>query len=425
MLPTLPTVCAAVAAIALLAACSGGDGTTTTPRDTSVTIPSTSTSSTTSSTTSTTTSDTTTPDTTPSSSTTTAAPTSPPPLAEIAIGLEPIARFEVPTAHRAHPDGSGWVTEKAGTVRSLETGALALDIRGEVRDRGEQGMLGLAFSPDGSLLYVSYSDDHDDGAGVIDEYRFRDGAADTSTRREIIRVAQPYSNHNGGDIHFGPDGYLWFGLGDGGSSGDPHENGQDTSTLLGSLLRIDPSRPGDGRAYGIPPDNPFVDGGGRPEIWLYGVRNPWRYTFDPVNDDLWIADVGQNAWEEIDLLPGADGRGRGANLGWNQLEGTHVFDGPPPPGDVLPVFEYSHDEGCSVTGGPVYRGDAVPGLDGAYLFGDFCRSSVRAIRVDGTETVDARTFPVDAGPVISFGVEPSGEVLVLSQEGTVYRIVPG
>ena len=193
----------------------------------------------------------------------------------------------------------------------------------------------------------------------------------------------------------------------------------------GSILRIDPSRPSDGRAYGIPDDNPFADGGGRPEIWLYGVRNPWRFTFDPATGDLWIADVGQNEWEEVDVLRAAAGRGRGANLGWNQLEGTHTYDGPAPEGAVPPVYEYSHDDGCSITGGPVYRGSQIPELDGAYLFGDFCRPTVRAIRVDGTDTTEARTFDVDAGPVISFGVEASGEVLVLSQEGTVSRIVHG
>ncbi len=349
----------------------------------------------------------------------------PVPLDQVDLALEPAGTFEVPTVFRAHPDGSGWIGEKAGRVRSFDTGDLVLDISDHVRDNGEQGFLGMAFDPDGSHLYISYSDADDDGAGVVDEYAFDGGPVDTSTRREIIRVAQPFANHNGGDIHFGPDGYLWFGLGDGGSGGDPRENAQDTATLLGSILRIDPSQPSDGRAYGIPDDNPFAGGGGRPEIWLYGVRNPWRYTFDPATGDLWIADVGQNEWEEVDVLRADAGRGRGANLGWNQLEGTHTYDGPAPDGDVLPVYEYSHEDGCSITGGPVYRGAQIPELDGAYLFGDFCRPTVRAIRVDDTDTVEARTFDVDAGPVISFGVEASGEVLVLSQEGTVYRIVRG
>lgn len=367
-----------------------------------------------------------------SSSTTTAVTTTstrpdpaegPRPLAEVSVALEPVADFVVPTAFRVHPDGSGWVAEKAGRVRSFATGAVALDIRSSVRDRGEQGFLGIAFAPDGEHLYVSYNDRADDGASVIAEYRFREGVAVPGSRREVLRVAQPYSNHNGGDVHFGPDGYLWFGLGDGGDAGDPHEHAQDPDTLLGSVLRIDPDRPSDGRAYGIPPDNPFADGGGRPEIWLYGVRNPWRYTFDPANTDLWIGDVGQDAWEEIDLLPSADGRGRGANLGWNQLEGTHVYDGPAPAGSVLPVFEYPHDEGCSITGGVVYRGSRLPELSGAYLFADLCRTTLRAIRVEDGVTTESRVFPVDAGSIISFGVDPDGEVLLLTQEGTVHALV--
>ncbi len=363
-----------------------------------------------------------------SSSTTTPPGTTPPAgrLADLDLAVARVGSAEVPTAYRVHASGA-YVAEQAGRVRNLASGAVALDIRDRVRSGGEQGLLGLAFDGSGTRMYVHYSDDADGGAGVVDEYAFAGGRADPGSRRELLRVAQPFANHNGGDIHVGPDGMLWIALGDGGSAGDPRENGQDPGTLLGSILRIDPANPSGGRAYGIPAGNPFAPGspgagGGAPEVWLYGVRNPWRISFDPANGDLWVADVGQNAWEEITVLPAASGRGRGANLGWNQLEGTHAYDGPAPAGAVGPVFEYPHDEGCSITGGFVYRGDAIPGLRGAYVFGDLCRASIRAIR-PGPGGVDAATWDVGIGAPISFGVEASGELVVLTQGGGVLRVV--
>ncbi|MDE0803939.1 MAG: PQQ-dependent sugar dehydrogenase [Acidimicrobiales bacterium] len=345
------------------------------------------------------------------------------PLDEFDLAVREVGTFDVPTAYRVHPDGTAYVSEKSGRILAFDAGDVALDIRSSVTDDGEQGFLGFAFDRTGERLYVSYSDTT--GDTQISEYAFAEGRADPSSARSLLQVGQPFRNHNGGDVHLGPDGFLYIALGDGGSSGDPEENGQDTSTLLGSVLRIDPTAPADGKAYGIPADNPFADGGGAPEIYLYGVRNPWRMAFDSVTDDLWIADVGQNTWEEVTVLPAASGAGLGANLGWDEVEGTHRFEGPAPQGATPPVFEYDHDEGCSITGGFVYRGSAIPALDGAYLFADLCRSTIRALRADGDRLVEERTFDVDAGTPISFGVDPSGEIVVLSQSGAVYRIDAG
>ncbi|WP_436794927.1 PQQ-dependent sugar dehydrogenase [Actinospongicola halichondriae] len=342
-------------------------------------------------------------------------------LADIDLTVRSVGSFDVPISYRTHPDGTAFIAEKAGRILDAESGDVALDITDLVTDDGEQGFLGFAFSADGGDVYVSYSDS--DGDTMIAEYAFADGTADLDSVRTLLQVTQPFSNHNGGDVHLGPDGMLYIALGDGGSRGDPEGNAQDTSTLLGSILRIDPSAPADGKAYGIPDDNPFADGGGAPEIYLFGVRNPWRIAFDSETDDLWVADVGQNTWEEITVLPAADGAGLGANLGWNALEGTHAFEGSAPDDSTLPVFEYSHDDGgCSITGGFVYRGSAIPDLQGAYLFADLCRSTVRALRAGGGELVEEHTFDVDVGTPISFGVDSDGELLVLSQTGDVYRI---
>ena len=345
------------------------------------------------------------------------------PLGDIEISVRSIATFEVPTAYRVHPDGMPYISEKAGRILDATSGEVALDVTDLVSDDGEQGFLGFAFGDGGTVLYVSYSDRS--GDTMIAEYAFTAGVADPESARTILQLAQPFSNHNGGDIHVGPDGMLYIALGDGGSSGDPQENGQDPTTLLGSILRIDPTAATEEQPYGIPADNPFVDGGGAPEVYLYGVRNPWRIAFDPATDDLWVADVGQNMWEEVTVLPGADGSGLGANLGWDNVEGTHEFEGAAPDGAIPPVFEYSHDEGCSITGGFVYRGKAIPELEGAYLFADLCRSTLRALRAEDGELVEERTFDVDVGTPISFGVDPAGEIVVLSQTGDVFLIEAG
>jgi glucose/arabinose dehydrogenase len=242
-----------------------------------------------------------------------------------------------------------------------------------------------------------------------------------ATRRTLLAVDQPAPNHNGGNVVFGPDGMLWFGLGDGGGSGDQYGNAQDVDTLLGSILRIDVG----GRAageYSIPADNPFAGGGGRPEIWLYGVRNPWRFSFDRATGDLWIGDVGQGVAEEVDVLRAPE-RGRGANLQWPLHEGFRPYSGDPPPGSVDPIHDYGRDDGsCSVTGGYVYRGQAVPALQGVYVFGDYCEGALRGL-FSTADGVESRGLGAHADNLASFGEDAGGELYVLSLDGTISRIV--
>ena len=349
------------------------------------------------------------------------------PLADIELSLTEVAAADGPStfAARAGTD-TVYIGEIEGRVRPLSGGDLGepvLDISDDVVAGGEQGLLGLAFSPDGDTLYVSYSL-APDGDTRVDAYAMAGDAVDVGSRRELLALEQPYENHNGGHLAIGPDGHLYIGLGDGGSGGDPEGNGQDPTTLLGSILRVDPEQPAVGAAYGIPEDNPFAGGeGGAPEVWLYGVRNPWRFSFDRETGDLWVADVGQNDFEEINLLPADDGGGRGANLGWNEMEGAHPFEGGTnPEGAVLPVFEYDRSGGCSVTGGVVYRGAAHPELTGAYLFTDYCNGQIRALRAADGGTVEERTFEAGGGDLVSFGEDAEGEVYVLSLEGPVYRV---
>ena len=358
----------------------------------------------------------------------TAAPV--PPLADVNVTLTEVTEADTPMALVARTGTDTlYVAEREGRVRPLTGGSLGepiLDISDEVVTSVEQGLLDIEFSADGATLYLHYSVAPDGDTRVI-SYPVSGDAVDTDGRRELLAVEQPFDNHNGGDIEIGPDGYLYVALGDGGGGGDPEGNGQDTQALLGKILRIDPAAT-TGDDYGIPADNPFADGAaGAPEVWVYGARNPWRIDFDDATGDLWVADVGQNAFEEIDLLPAADGAGRGANLGWNEMEGAHPFEGGSnPDGAVLPVFEYDRSEGgCSVTGGVVYRGSAIPGLVGAYLFTDYCDGRLRAIRAADGQTVDERTFDdVSGNSLVSFGTDGAGEVYVLSLDGAVYRLDP-
>jgi glucose/arabinose dehydrogenase len=350
------------------------------------------------------------------------------PLDSLSLALTPAFEAEAPIALTARPDSDVlYVAERAGTVRPVSgdtVGDPILDISDEVVTGGEQGLLDIEFADDGGTLYVSYSIAPTGDSRVV-AYTMDGDAVDTASRRELLAVEQPFANHNGGDIEIGPDGYLYFGLGDGGAAGDPYGNGQNTSVLLGKILRIDPTTPSGGKSYSIPPDNPFADGqGGAPEVWAYGVRNPWRFAFDPETDDLWIGDVGQNQFEEIDLLPAAEGGGKGVNLGWDQMEATHPFEGGTnPPGAVPPVYEYSHTDGCSVTGGVVYRGAAIPGLGGAFLFTDYCHGTIRALRASGGETTEEHTYAeTTADNLVSFGVDNDGEVYVVSLDGPVYRL---
>jgi glucose/arabinose dehydrogenase len=352
-------------------------------------------------------------------------------LASAKVKLTPIARVEAPTAFATRQgDRAFYITEQVGRVRAVRDGNLdaqpVLDLTDRVGSGGERGLLGLTFSADGSKLYVHYT--NKDGDTRVDEYAMSGNAADAGSRREILAVDQPQANHNGGQLSFGPDRMLYLGLGDGGGAGDQGSghaeggNGQSLDTLLGKILRIDPRASG-GREYTIPPDNPFANGGGLPEIWAYGLRNPWRFSWDGDTNDLWIADVGQNQWEEVDFVAG--GRAAGLNFGWNRLEGTHQFSGQAPANAVPPIYEYSHDGGgCSVSGGYVYRGAKIPDLRGAYVFSDYCDSALRAITQKGGELADQRDLGARSNQVAAFGQDQDGELYVLSQGDGLQRLDP-
>jgi glucose/arabinose dehydrogenase len=347
------------------------------------------------------------------------------PLTDVKLTLTTVAELEQPTALASRRgDDALYLAEKPGRVRVVRDGGVeetpVLDISGQVRNSGEQGFLGAAFSPDGSRLYVHYTDRAGDGRIV--EYTMEGDRADTGTRRELLFFDDPFANHNGGNLVFGPDGMLWIGMGDSGSAGDPNDNAQSLGTLFGKMLRIDP-RPSGGRPYTIPPDNPFVGrGGARPEIWAYGLRNPWRYSFDRSTGDLWIGDVGQGEWEEIDFVAaGSDG---GENFGWARLEGNHPFRGAAPAGAVGAVHEYRTDDGCAVTGGYVYRGTRIPGLAGAYLFADYCNGRVIGMRQRNGARVELDDLDLRARSLASFGEGPDGELYVCSLDGDVSRIDP-
>jgi glucose/arabinose dehydrogenase len=328
-------------------------------------------------------------------------------------------------------DGSGrlFVLEQAGIIRILQDGSLQaepfLDISKQVSCCGERGLLGLAFHPrfmENGQFFINYTDL--DGNTFISRFEVspdNPNQADIASEKRLIYIQQPYPNHNGGAVVFGPDGYLYLGLGDGGSGGDPHGNGQSTSTLLGKILRIDIDG---GAPYAIPLDNPFVNGGGLMEIWAYGLRNPWRFSFDRSTGDLYIGDVGQNTWEEIDFLPvGSPG---GANFGWNYKEGTHPYQGSPPAGLTLvaPIAEYNHDQGCSVTGGEVYRASILPEWQGVYLYGDYCSGKVWGlVRNPLGAWLNGLLF--ETGTTISsFGTDETGEIYLVDYKGSVYRLAP-
>ena len=348
-------------------------------------------------------------------------------LEALELRLTPFATLDAPVAMAQRPGHEPFfVGERNGRVMVVEGGQVGPVPLLEVATTtdGERGLLGLAFSPDGDRLYVSYTDLGGDSR--LDEFAMGEQAADidVGSRRNVLVVGQPYSNHNGGHVVFGPDGLLYYGLGDGGASGDPGDNAQDTTTLLGSVLRIDPRAQG-GSPYAIPTDNPFVDQDSRAEIFLYGVRNPWRFSFDRANADLWLADVGQNAIEEVNRLPA--GQAAGANLGWPALEGTRAYRGDPPPGAVPPVYEYTHDDGFSITGGFVYRGQDIPGLAGAYVFGDLGTARIWALASDADGAVTGRAdlgVGVEEGTLVSFFEDAGGELYVISIGGPIYRLEP-
>jgi len=330
-----------------------------------------------------------------------------------------------------------FVVEQPGRIMVVRDGVPLstpfLDIRSLVSFGGERGLLSVAFDPDyarGGRFYVYYTARSPSGAITVAEYRASPNAdvANPASRRQVLSIPHPRGNHNGGQLQFGPDGYLWIGTGDGGGTGDPDGAGQRLDTLLGKLLRIDPH--GSGLApYTIPVDNPFSgQSGRRGEIWAYGLRNPWRFSFDRQTGDLVIGDVGQNAWEEIDFAP-APGRGRGANYGWGCWEGRHAYtandDEPecrPAPSQIAPVHEYSHSRGCSVSGGYVVRDPTLPRLNGRYVYGDYCRNPLWSLRLQAPDAQDDRRLGLDVPGLTSFGEDSCGRVYAVSADGPVFRL---
>ncbi len=327
--------------------------------------------------------------------------------------------------------GQWFVVEQGGRIRLVEDGALRaapfLDIADRVSCCRERGLLSVAFPPDfatSGLFYIDYTDR--DGDTVVARYRLLEEAplrADPSSEQVLLTIEQPAENHNGGLLKFGPDGYLYVGTGDGGRAGDPWGNAQNPDTLLGKLLRLDVSGE---EGYAIPPDNPFVDVEGyRPEIWAWGLRNPWRFAFDRASGELYVADVGQNQYEEVNWQP-AGGPG-GQNYGWDVMEGGHCYEpaeGCERAGLVEPVAEYDHSLGCSVTGGYVYRGSQHPALQGVYVYGDFCSGRIWGLRREPSgEWVSA--LLLEAGVAISsFGEDAAGEIYVLGYgDGSLYRLI--
>jgi glucose/arabinose dehydrogenase len=342
-----------------------------------------------------------------------------------------VSGLDLPVDIQNAGDGSGrlFVVEKPGQIVIIQNGqelaAPFLDIRSEVGSQNtEQGLLGLAFHPHyatSGMFFVNYTDV--DGNTVIAAFHVSAGdpnRADPSSQVNLLHVHQPYPNHNGGGLAFGPDGYLYMGLGDGGSAGDPLRNGQSLDTELGKLLRINVDA---GEPYTIPPDNPFASSGGLPEIWAYGLRNPWRFSFDRLTGDLYIGDVGQDAWEEVDYVPA--GTPGGLNFGWSFYEANHTYHRPAPAGlnFTFPVAEYGHDFGCSISGGYVYRGKALPEWQGVYLYGDYCSGTVWGLIQTAPNTWQTQALFSTGARINTFGQDEAGELyLVDYNTGTLFRL---
>jgi len=340
-----------------------------------------------------------------------------------------VSGISAPTDIQNSGDGSGrlFLVQQNGIIRIYQNGALVstpfLDIRSKVTSGGERGLLGLAFPPGFATkqrFFVNYTDLN--GNTVIAQYRVSGSAnvADAASETALLRINQPFENHNGGQLRFGPDGFLYIGMGDGGSGGDPLGNGQNRNALLGKMLRIDvETTPG---TVVIPPSNPFVNTASvRPEIWAYGLRNPWRFSFDRETGDLWIADVGQNAWEEVNFQP-ASSKG-GENYGWNRMEGFHCYtNNCSMAGLTLPVVEYAHDPECSVTGGFMYRGNTWPGLRGTYLYADYCSGKIWGLERQGSGWSNRLLLSSGFG-ITTFGEDEAGELyLDNANNGAIYRV---
>jgi glucose/arabinose dehydrogenase len=321
-----------------------------------------------------------------------------------------------------------FVVEKTGTIRIIVDGKVGetpfLDISGKVSGGSEQGLLGLAFHPDfasNGRFFIDYTDRA--GDTHVTAYTVAPDATQVNagSGKDLLTIDQPYANHNGGFVGFGPDGLLYISTGDGGSGGDPHGNGQTTNELHGKILRIDVDH---AEPYAIPASNPFANGGGAKEVFAYGLRNPWRIAFD--GNDIYIADVGQNRWEEVDVIATSDA---GANLGWNVMEGERCFaqQGCDPGGMVKPVHVYSHDEGCSITGGYVYRGQAIPEIVGDYFFADYCSGKVWSFKLaDGNAgALTDWTEMLSTPQISSFGMDDAGEMYMTTLDGELYQIARG
>jgi hypothetical protein len=358
----------------------------------------------------------------------TRSPSTEPPNDTTAARLEVIVSGLQDPVHLSAPPGDTrlFVVEQRGTIRVVKNGQLLstpfLDVR-PIASGGERGLLSVAFHPayaTNGYFYVNYTDVNGDTR--VERYHANPASdvAEPQSAKLILAVDQPFSNHNGGHVLFGPDGMLYIGMGDGGSGGDPQGHGQNRGTLLGALLRIDVDG---GDPYRIPADNPYVNQPPfRGEIWAWGLRNPWRSAFDAVAGTIYVADVGQNQWEEVNVRPAAD---KGVNYGWNIMEGRHCYNASScnQSGLTLPVLEYNHSEGCSITGGFVYRGSKIPALQGHYFYADYCRGQVHSFKFASGAVSEPKAWDFgDIGSVPSFGEDANGELYVLSSNGTVYRL---
>jgi glucose/arabinose dehydrogenase len=364
---------------------------------------------------------------------------------KISVALHQVGSgFNNPVLVTNAGDGSGrlFVVEQAGYVRTLAGGPAStpfLDVHLRIKNGGEQGLLGLAFHPNfenNGKLYVNYTR-AGDGATVIDEYRVTtnpNNVDEAGTRRQLLTIAQPYDNHNGGGLAFGPDGYLYIGMGDGGSAGDPGDRAENVNSLLGKMLRIDVNGTSSGKQYRIPSTNPYVGKAGLDEIWSRGLRNPWRWSFDRVKGDLWIGDVGQGSWEEIDRSTKTSGGGRGLNYGWDTMEGRHCYEpssGCSSSGRTLPVAEFAHvvsgpgpdEDNCSITGGFVYRGNLYTRLRGGYFYSDYCSGRIWVLPSTVSSPATGRELLNTPYSITSFGESEGGELYVVAQNGTILQLV--
>jgi len=369
-----------------------------------------------------------TPTATPSATPTPTGPTAWPTIALTTV----ISGLASPVDMADPNDGSLFVLEQTGQVRIVRNGQLEatplLDVTDRVRCCGERGLLGIALPPDYAQKGYFYLNYTTDTLGKLQTRisRFHLSAdtniADPTSEQIVLVYDQPYGNHNGGGLAFGPDGFLYIGVGDGGSGGDPQNRAQNLGDILGKMLRIDVET-GNPATYTVPASNPFVEQtNAQPEIWAYGLRNPWRYSFDRQTGDLFIADVGQNAWEEIDFQPAASSGGE--NYGWRITEGSHCYNPNPcdTTGLTLPIWEYGRSDGRSVTGGFVYRGAAYPGLQGVYLYADYLSGRIWGLRFDGSGW-ENRLLLESGRNISSFGQDAGGELYVIDHAGEILRVV--